>query len=117
MVGLTLDETRHLCTGGTMYKEFLSKSTLTATLEVQTVAFYINSLRWRYKQLLHKSTPYAGDKNSCFLYQLPTLEVHPYAQGTTLRWWYKQGCFKSTPFAGGTNTETVAFSSKLQSIM
>jgi len=29
------------------------------TLEVQTVAFWINSLHWRYKQLLSTSTPYA----------------------------------------------------------
>jgi len=60
------DETRQPYTGGTMYKELFSKSTL--TLEVQTVAFYINSLRWRYKQLLSKSTP--------------MLEVQPYAGGS-----------------------------------
>jgi len=56
-----------------------------------------------YKQLLSKSTPYAGGTNSCFLNQLPTLVVqtkqlfskstptlvvHPYAGSTTLRWWY-----------------------------
>jgi len=49
---------------------------LIPTLEVQTVAFYINFLRWRYKQLFSKSTP--------------TLVVHPYAGGTTLRWCYRR---------------------------
>jgi len=35
-------------------------------LEVQTITFYFNSLRWWYKQLLSQSTPYAGGANSCF---------------------------------------------------
>jgi len=48
-------------------------------LEVQTVTFYINSLRWRCKQLFSKSTR--------------TLVVHCYAGSTTLRWWYKQVAF------------------------
>jgi len=44
------------------------------TMEVQTVGFLINSLRWRDKQLFSNSTP--------------ALVVHPYVRGTTLRWWY-----------------------------
>jgi len=69
-------------------KELLSKSTL--MLEVQTVAFLKPSLRWRYKQLLSKSTP--------------TLVAHLYTGGTTLSWWYKQLLHKSTPYAGGKNS-------------
>ena len=45
-------------------------------LEVQTVAFYINSLHWRYKLLLFKSTPYTGGTDSCIL-------SHPYATAGT----------------------------------
>jgi len=65
------------------------------TLEVKSVAFWSYpytggtnscflkpSLRWRYKQLLCKSTPYPGVTNSKLLNQ----QYH--AAGTSLRWWY-----------------------------
>ena len=126
-----------------MYKELLSKSTLILevqtvafwshpyaggaiscflnqlpTLVVQTVAFYINSLRWRYKQLLSTSTPNAGGTNNWFVHQLPTLEVqtvafciNPYTGGTSLCSRYNPTLVvqtvllsKSTPYAGGTNS-------------
>jgi len=55
-------------------------------VQIQTVAFYINSLCWRYKQLLSKSTlswwymlevqpALVVRKQVAFIHQLPTLEV------------------------------------------
>jgi len=36
------------------------------TLVVQTVAFYINSLHWRYKQLLSQAIPALGVQTVAF---------------------------------------------------
>jgi len=41
----------------------------------QLLYFFINSLRWMYKQLLSKSTP------TLVVGYIPTLEVQPYAGG------------------------------------
>jgi len=65
------------------------------TLEVQRVAFEINSLSWRYKQLLSKSTIYTGGINSCFLNQLPMVEVQTLAE-----------LYKATPTL---EVQTIAF--------
>jgi len=42
----------------------------------------LQAIRWCYKQLLSKATPYTGGTNSCFISQLPTLGIHPHAGGT-----------------------------------
>jgi len=63
-----------------LYKQLFSEGI--PTLEVQTVAFWIN--------------PYAGGTNSCFINQLSiyaggtnsNLLNQPYTGGTSLRWWY-----------------------------
>ena len=62
------------------------------------------TLRWKYKQLLSTSTPYAGGANKCFLNQpvrwwyITMLELQPYAGGTN------RLLSESNPYAGGTNS-------------
>jgi len=63
-------------------------------LEVQTVTFNINSLRWRYKQLFSKSNPYAGATNS---YIKPPLRC----------WYIQLSCFLNQPTM--LEVQTVAF--------
>ena len=48
---------------------------------LQKLCYLTPSLHWRYKLLLYKSTPFAGDKNSIsyFVNQLPMLEVQTVA--------------------------------------
>jgi len=54
------------------YKQLLSKSTLYAG--GTNNCFFETSLRWRCRRLLSESPPYVGGTNSCFLYQLPNLQ-------------------------------------------
>jgi len=96
----------------TMYKELLSKSTLGYTNRCFLKPF----LRWKYNQLISKLTPYPGGTNSCFLHQLPMLEVQTVVFLTnsmlvvhaSLWMRYKQLLSKSNPslmvypYAGGT---------------